>query len=177
MSKSKINFTFEKIIIMKTKYLFHAKYRNIGWFIFVPATILGLVHVILEWAPAFLEIKVFGIFIEEIAVFGDNEKKFAGFTENNIFNEILGVLIILSGLLVAFSREKDEDELITKIRLECLVWATYWNYGILILAFLLVYELSFFWVMVFNMFTILYLFIIRYTLAIRKLKASTSHEE
>ncbi|MBT8321463.1 MAG: hypothetical protein KJO90_07325, partial [Eudoraea sp.] len=96
---------------------------------------------------------------------------------NNILNEILAILVILSGLLVAFSREKDEDELITKIRLESLVWATYWNYGILILAFLFLYDLTFYWVMVFNMFTILYLFIIRFTLAIRKLKASASHEE
>jgi hypothetical protein len=158
---------------MKTRYLFPAKYRSIGWLVFVPATFLGLVTLITEWEPAFLDVKVLGFFIDE--VFGVD--KLVGFTENNILNEILGILVIGSGLLVAFSREPDEDELITKIRLESLVWATYWNYGILILAFLLVYDLSFFWVMVFNMFTILYLFIIRFTLAIRKLKASASNEE
>ena len=162
---------------MQTKYLFHAKYRIIGWFVFIPATILGLIRLILEWEPAFLDVNVFGIFIDEIVVFGNNNKKLAGLTENNIFNEILGILIILSGLLVAFSRERDEDELITKIRLESLVWATYWNYGILIVAFIFLYDLTFFWAMVFNMFTILYLFIIRFTLAVRKLKASASYEE
>ncbi len=158
---------------MKTKYLFHSKYRMVGWFIFVPATVLGLLTLFLEWEPAFLDVKVLGFFIDEI--FG--VEKLVGFTENNILNELLGILVILSGLLVAFSREPDEDELITKIRLESLVWATYWNYGILILAFLFLYDLTFYWVMVFNMFTILYLFIIRFTLAIRKLKASASHEE
>jgi hypothetical protein len=141
--------------------------------VFVPATILGILTLMLEWEPALLDVKVLGFFIDE--VFG--VEKLVGFTENNILNEILGILVILSGLLVAFSRERDEDELITKIRLESLVWATYWNYGILILAFLFLYDLTFYWVMVFNMFTILYLFIIRFTLAIRKLKASASHEE
>lgn len=158
---------------MKTKYLFPAKYRSIGWLVFIPVTVLGLFSIILDWEPALFDVKVFGFFIDE--VFG--VEKLAGFTENNILNEILGILIILSGLLVAFSRERDEDELITKIRLESLVWATYWNYGILIVAFLLLYDLTFFWVMVFNMFTILYLFIIRFTLAVRKLKASASYEE
>ena len=158
---------------MNTRYLFNAKYRQFGWMVFVPATILGILTLMLEWEPALLDVKVLGFFIDE--VFG--VEKLVGFTENNILNEILGILVILSGLLVAFSRERDEDELITKIRLESLVWATYWNYGILILAFLFLYDLTFYWVMVFNMFTILYLFIIRFTLAIRKLKASASHEE
>lgn len=158
---------------MNTRYLFHAKYRKLGWMVFVPSTILGIIALFLEWEPALLDVRVLGFFIDE--VFG--VEKLVGFTENNILNEILAILVILSGLLVAFSREKDEDELITKIRLESLVWATYWNYGILILAFLFLYDLTFYWVMVFNMFTILYLFIIRFTLAIRKLKASASHEE
>ncbi|MCX2718998.1 hypothetical protein [Lentiprolixibacter aurantiacus] len=158
---------------MKTKYLFHAKYRNLGWMVFIPASILGFVTLLLEWEPAFLDVEVLGFFIDE--VFG--VEKLVGFTENNILNEILGILVILSGLTVAFSREPDEDEMITKIRLESLVWATYWNYGILVLAFLFLYDLTFYWVMVFNMFTILYLFIIRFTLSIRKLKATSGNEE
>ena len=124
---------------MGTKYLFPAKYRNLGWYVFIPATILGGITVVMEWEPALFDVKVLGFFIDE--VFG--VEKLVGFTENNILNEILGILVILSGLLVAFSRERDEDELITKIRLESLVWATYWNYGILIVAFLFLYDLTF----------------------------------
>ena len=82
--------------------------------------------------------------------------------QNNILNEILGISTIIGGLIVAFSREPDEDELILRIRLECLVWAIYWNYGILLIAFLFVYDFSFYWVMIFNMFTPLLLFVIRF---------------
>jgi hypothetical protein len=54
---------------------------------------------------------------------------FIGIVNNNILNEILGVVIILSLLVVAFSKEKSEDEYISKIRLESLVWSVYLNYG------------------------------------------------
>ena len=104
------------------------------------------------------------------------EKQFFGMTENNILNEIMGALIIVSGLLVAFSKEKVEDEYIAKTRLESLVWATYLNYGILLIALLFVYDLSFFWVMIFNMFTLLLFFIVRFNYQVYKLK-SQGHEE
>ena len=98
-------------------------------------------------------------------------------TENNILNEILGVLVIISAIMIAFSKESDEDEFIANIRLKSLVWATYWNYGILLLAFLLVYNFSFYWVMVFNMYTILLLFIVKFNLSIWNQRKSMVNEE
>ena len=140
---------------MKLNYLFPSKYKKIGWMIFYPTLIFGLITVIFDFEPEFLDVKVFGIFINEII----GEKKFLGIINNNILNEILGLLMIIGSILVAFSKEVDEDEFISKIRLESLVWATYVNYGILFLAFVFVYDLSFLWVMIFNMFTILIFFI------------------
>ena len=99
------------------------------------------------------------------------------FFENNILNEVLGVLVIISSLLVAFSKEKSDDEYISKIRLESLVWAVYVNYGILLISFIFIFDLSFLWVMIFNMFTVLLFFIIRFNWQISKLKKSASYEE
>ena len=96
---------------------------------------------------------------------------------NNILNEILGILVIVSSLFVAFSKEKSEDEYISKIRLESLVWAVYFNYGILLFSFLFIYNFSFFWVMLFNMFTVLVFFIIRFNWQISVLKKSAVYEE
>ncbi len=141
---------------MKLNYLFPSKYKKIGWMIFYPTLIFGLMTVILDFEPEFLDINVFGVFIDEII----GEKKLIGIINNNILNEILGLLMIIGSILVAFSKEVDEDEFISKIRLESLVWATYMNFGILFLAFIFVYDLSFLWVMIFNMFTILIFFII-----------------
>lgn len=158
---------------MNTNYLFPHRYKKWGWMVLIPAAILGFLTVFNDYSPAFLDLPVFAIAVDEI--FG--ERKYFGFIDNNILNEILGVLIILSGLVVAFSKEKLEDELISSIRLKSLVWATYVNYGVLLLAFIFVYDLSFLWIMIFNMFTILAFFIIRFNWQLYKLHNTVSNEE
>ena len=158
---------------MKLNHLFPNKYKKIGWLVLIPSTIIGLITLILEYEPNFLDFNVPAIFIDEF--FG--EKQFLGIVNNNILNEIFGVLIIISSLLVAFSKEKSEDEYISKIRLESLVWAVYINYGILLFSFLFIFDLTFLWVMIFNMFTILIFFIIRFNWQISKIKKSASYEE
>ena len=158
---------------MKLNYLFPNKYKKVGWLILVPSAIIGLITLILEFEPSYLDFNVPAIFVDNL--FGDNH--FIGIVENNVLNEILSVLVILSSLLVAFSKEKLEDEYISKIRLESLVWAVYLNYAILLISFLFIFDLSFLWVMIFNMFTILLFFIIRFNWQISKLKKSSRYEE
>jgi hypothetical protein len=68
------------------------------------------------------------------------------------------VLIIISGLVNCFSKEKVEDELISKIRLDSLIWSLYVNYGLVIIATILIYDFVFFNVLIFNLFTILLFF-------------------
>lgn len=157
---------------MRANYLFPHKFKRLGWGVLIPSLILGFIGVAGNWEPSFLDFKVPAIAVDEFM----GEKQFFGMTENNILNEIMGALIIVSGLLVAFSKEKVEDEYIAKTRLESLVWATYLNYGILLIALLFVYDLSFFWVMIFNMFTLLLFFIVRFNYQVYKLK-SQGHEE
>ena len=158
---------------MKLNYLFPNKYKKIGWLILIPSAIIGLITLILDFESNYLDFNVPAIFIDEF--FGD--KHFIGIVNNNVLNEILGTLIILSSLLVAFSKEKSEDEYISKIRLESLVCAVYLNYAILLISFLFIFDLSFLWVMIFNMFTILLFFIIRFNWQISKLKKSAHYEE
>lgn len=158
---------------MNVNYLFPNKFKSIGWLILIPSAVIGIITLILEYEPNSLDFNVPAIFIEEF--FGD--KYLIGIIHNNILNEILGILIIISSLLVAFSKEKSEDEYISKIRLESLVWAVYFNYAILLISFLIIFDLSFLWVMIFNMFTTLLFFIIRFNWQISKLNKSTRYEE
>ena len=158
---------------MKLRYLFPHRFKKMGLYVFIPTAIIGLITEILKYQPGFLDLNVPALFIQDM-ISGD---QLIGFTQNNILNEILGVLIIISALLVAFSREKQEDEYIAKIRMESLVWATYVNYGVLLLAFLFLYYTTFLWAMIFNMFTVLVFFIIRFNWQLSLLKKSISHEE
>ncbi|MBK8698611.1 MAG: hypothetical protein IPN29_03360 [Saprospiraceae bacterium] len=153
---------------MKSNYLFPHTYKNLGWMVLVPSAIAGFLIVAFNYEPKFLELTVPAFFVNQF--FGD--EMWFGFIKNNILNEVIGVLLIVSALLVAFSKEKEEDEFIAKIRMESLVWATYVNYGILLLAMVFVYDLSFFWVMIINMFTILFIFIIRFNWLISKFRSA-----
>lgn len=158
---------------MKSDYLFPNKFKKMGWFILIPSVIIGLVTLIVEYEPTFLDFSVPAMFINDFS----KDKHIFGMVENNILNEIFGVLIIISALLVAFSKEKIEDEYLSKIRLESLVWAVYVNYAILLFSLLFIYGLSFFWVLVFNMFTVLIFFIVRFNWQSSKLKNSALYEE
>jgi hypothetical protein len=92
-------------------------------------------------------------------------------------DEISGLLLIIGGLLIVSSKAKSEDEFISKIRLESLLWATYVNYFILILTIIFIYDLIFFWILVFNMFTVLIFFIFRFNWVLYKSKKQIRDEE
>nr|WP_298006195.1 hypothetical protein [uncultured Flavobacterium sp.] len=66
-----------------------------------------------------------------------------GFEKQNIYNEILDCSFFISGIILAFSKEKIEDEMITFIRLKSLVYTTYFIFSLLILGEIFIYGLSF----------------------------------
>jgi hypothetical protein len=158
---------------MKTSYLFSSKFKKIGWFLFITGIILGIVYLIKQPNPPFLNATLFAIAEQPLL----GETTFFSFTKTNLLDEIIGLLLIFGSLLIAFSKEKSEDEFISKIRLESLVWATYINYGILLLTIIFVFDWIFFWVLVFNMFTILIFFIIRFNWVLYKSKTQLQNEE
>jgi len=158
---------------MKTNYLFPSKLKKIGWFFFITGFILGLIYLIFQPEPTLLDVNVLAIAEQQIF----SKTTFFSITKTNLFDEIIGLLLIFGSLFIAFSKEKSEDEYTSKIRLESLVWATYVNYAILVLTIVFVFDLIFFWVLVFNMFTILFFFLIRFNWALYRLKSQLQHEE
>ena len=147
---------------MNTKYLFPYKLKRFGWILLILGIIFGIIFLINEPRPYLLDIKVYTIAKQEIL----EDPEYFSLSENNVFDELIGLLLIVGSILIAFSKEKFEDEYISKIRLESLMWATYVNYTILILAIIFVYDTAFLWVLVFNMFTILFFFLIRFNWAL-----------
>jgi hypothetical protein len=154
---------------MKTDYLLPNQLKIVGWILFVPGIVLGALYLITGNEPNFLNLKIF-------ALAGDTGNGFLPDTsyftiaETNIFNEIISLLIIIGAVLIALSKEKNEDETTSKIRLRSLVWAIYLNYTILAIAIVLVYDSPFVWVLIFNMFTFLFFFILRFNWALYRSK-------
>lgn len=158
---------------MNSNYLLNSKYKKIGWIVLIPSIIIGLICLTLNIEPSFLDWNVPTIVTKELL--GDTI--IFGIIKNNVLNEFFGILIIISSLVVAFSKEKEEDEFILKIRLESLVWAIFINYTILLISLLFIFDLTFLWVMIYNMFTVLIVFIIRFQWQIFKLKNALKYEK
>lgn len=160
---------------MKTRYLFSHKYKKIGWILFSIGLVLGVILLLNDFETPSWEMTVFPLIGNSDKIFDDGSGN--TWVENNIADELASILLIVGGILVAFSKVKDEDEYISIIRMESLIWATYVNYVILLLTVLLVFHMSFFNVLIYNMFTILIFFIVRFHYVLFKTKKSLSYEE
>jgi len=130
---------------MQAKWLFPHRYRLIGWVLFVPSLLLGVASVHGLFSLDFLIVKG--------AIFQGT---------NNLTNELAGLGVIVGLLLIAFSKERVEDEMISRLRLDALQWSIYANYLILAIAILTIYDGAFLNVMIYNMFTVLLVFIGRF---------------
>ena len=149
---------------MTKKLLLPHRYKQVGWFILIPATILGVLLAVNDFEAEWLHAKVFAFFANEAI----GKSKSFDFVDANITNTVVGILFIIGALFVGFSKEKTEDEFIAELRLSSLLWAVWVNYGLLLFAFLFIYGTAFLNIMVYNMFTVLIIFIIRFNYTLYK---------
>ena len=161
---------------MKTNYLFPHRFKTIGWILLVPATILGVMVVFFDFEFSFLDMKVLSLFPTKFNLSNMPPDRFIGVIGNNLTNELAGIMFITGAVFAGFSREKQEDEYIAKIRMESLLWATYINYGALMLSMFLFYEFVFLTVMQVFLFTLLIVFLIRYNCILIKTKRVQDEE-
>ena len=155
------------------KFLFNHKWKRISGWIFYLSIPIGMYLLFTDSFEDLMRIRVFSLFHSETIFTTSNTENIIGsrgfqWIENGFVDEILTFVIIVSGIIHSFCKEKIEDELISKIRMDSLVLSLYINYGVLLFFNFFVYELSYFYVMVFHLFTILILFnlIFRYKLNI-----------
>tara|TARA_R110002072_G_scaffold70522_27_gene170259 strand:+ start:226 stop:714 length:489 start_codon:yes stop_codon:yes gene_type:complete len=158
---------------MKTRFLLPAKYKLWGWLIFIPFTIFGLIGLFQNIEFEFLSVELPFLF-ETDFIFNNssNDTNSGTFTmqEENLTNEILGVMILIGCVLLTFSKEKDEDEFIAMKRLNSLLWATFVNSILLFLCLILFYSFSFLNVMIFNLYSVFVLFIFHFNIGLAREK-------
>lgn len=138
---------------MKTDLLFPNRYRRLGWWVFIPSAMLGLFTM-----------------YEDLVMKVLNLNSSLGGAVDSYGDEVAALGVIAGLLFIAFAREKSEDEMIRQLRLESLQWSVYVNYFLLALAIAFVYDYAFFQVMVYNMFTILLVFIARFRWALKRVE-------
>jgi len=159
---------------MKTSYLFPYRFKKISGFVFLFVVLLFFASSCFDISSYInFEAPVFAIVGDGRLVFDPNDTSYFkthyfSFIYNDIFDEIVFCLLIVSGMFYVFSKEKKEDEMISKIRLESLVWATYFNAIVSLVCYLFFYGLNFLYFMNFLVFSNLLFFVIRFKWAIYK---------
>jgi hypothetical protein len=144
---------------MISKLLFPSRFKLIGLIILIPSLLLGIAYRFFDVGIGFLSVHL-------------NGKDVFGGGVQNLTDETALTGIIAGLLMIAFAREKQEDEFISKIRLESLQWAVLVNYILLIIATWVVYNASYIDVMMYNMLTVLIFFIIRFHIMLARNKSS-----
>lgn len=147
---------------MKTNYLFPSRFAKVGWIMLVVFVLFGFF--VVDKYP--IEVYVPSFF--STPFFGPRSSNVIDFFKDDITNEIALLGIIVSLLFIAFSREKEEDECIAKIRGESLVWAVIANTIIIIISIIFLYCLTYLYFLQFFPFILLVLFIIKFKIAMYK---------
>ena len=144
---------------MKNALLIAHRWKALGWILSIPAFIGGIYYMandnsealfvtLPDWLSRFMWIESF---------MSDTMPKTIA-----LLDELICISLLVGLLLLAFSREKIEDEWIQRVRLESFQWAMLVN-SLLLMAFIVfTHGTPFLTVMVYNMFTPMLIFVARF---------------
>ena len=147
-------------------------YKKIGWFMLFPAFIAGLYLLIWGTTNTYNpRIKTYGYFGSVFA----SGKPVIRFDYIELIPNLFSILFLVGGILVMFSKEKKEDEYINQIRLNSLQNSVFFNYILLFFCIVFIHGIPFYHVMIYNLFTIIIIYILRFHFLIYK--NSTNNNE
>lgn len=153
---------------MKNNLLISNQYKVLGWILFLAFGALGVFCMTLEFKiPGF-----------ELNIFNSEPEGSINFNDYNLTNELAFIGITVGLLMIVFAKEKIEDEFIALLRLKSLQWAVLISYLILIFLNISTFGLTFLMLLVYNIWTILIVFIIKFYIALHKItKVGVEHEK
>ncbi len=141
------------------------RYKKIGWILLIPSLVAGLFCMFVTELPFSPKIWTIGYFGNEIL---SSQKSPIRLDKIELIPSLISVLLLIGGLLVMFSKEKKEDEYINQIRLNSLQNSVFFNYILLFFCIVFIHGIPFFHVMVYNLFTIIIIYIFRFHFLIYK---------
>jgi hypothetical protein len=133
---------------MKQTISLPTRFSWIGLAVFVPFAILGFMNLYHEFEFPFLAFRT-----HSNGLFSGNQ---------NLTDELALTGCIIGLLMMSFARTKNEDEFIMSLRLQAWQWAVLAHFVFLLLGIWLVYDMQFFYFMVYNMLTVLIIFNLRF---------------
>lgn len=148
---------------MNTLQLLPNRFKIIGWFIFIPSLILGLISL-----SGIMNFEISLPVIYNSGFFNEANHGFLQTADIDLFPNLFGILIIIGGILVGFSKEKIEDEYISSLRLKSVFWSLIVSYSLVFILFVTVFGSLFLTVMILIMFLPLVLYVFRFNYLLLK---------
>jgi len=149
---------------MRTNYLFPFKTRYFGF-----ALILLHIPIKFLWDTRYPE----GYYHHDPTA----DKSGLLFSTPHLFFIGTTLMVLIGLFLVAFSKEKIEDEQIVQLRLDSLRWAIYLNYAILLFSLVFTYGGESNHILMLNIWLPLLFFILRFQWVLYRLKRSAKSDE
>ena len=146
---------------MKNSLLLPNKYKVLGWAIFLTSAGLHLLVNIFDIPFPKVEFQLI---------------KGYDWADASGLDEIVFSFTLIGLILISFAKEKNEDEYISFLRLKSWQWAVLISYGILFFANWLIYGTMYLAFMVYNMFTVLLVFIIKFNYSLYVLRKGDKNE-
>jgi hypothetical protein len=143
------------------------KYKKWGWLLLTLSIIAFIAVKITKKVPEFLNVKVLSLFNPDFP-YG------VGIIKNNITDELIIIVAIIGSVLIVFTKEKIEDAAIGLLRLNALFWAVLINYVYMTFATATIYEFVYMKALAYNIYTTLFIYIIRFKYLINKGKKFTA---
>ncbi len=145
---------------MQKNWLLPYGFKWVGWFLLAIAVPVGI------WAAAI------GFNYQEVALLNALQ-----LSDKPLINNHLVLWMWLGAIFVACSREKIEDEMISRIRLNALLFALYIQAAFIIVATFLFNSLDFLNVMVYNLVSFPIIFVGAYRVMLWQIRKEASYEE
>ena len=160
---------------MKKNYLLPPYFKIMGLIMLLPTLWLGFKIYINQMLGSMLD----NIFRNmKDAPYPDGIAPYAAMINNgSLWDEIVILAFTLSFALMAFSREKVEDEYIWKIRMNSLVYALMIDCILICVAIFTLYGMNFVNFMVFNFYIIVAIYLVIFRVTIYRAKKSIGYEK
>ncbi len=153
---------------MKNSLLLSNKYKLFGWIIFLLFAALGVLCMIKDF-------QISGLQIYHIPT-GSFDSITFDFEDFNLTNELAVLGITVGLLMIVFVKEKIEDEYISMLRLKSLQLAVLLSYVVLIILNFSFYGLGFLILLVYNVWTTLIIFIVKFNYSLYVLRKGVKNE-
>jgi hypothetical protein len=133
-------------------------FKPLGFILSSAGIVLAVVRFYFGYKPKLLKRNVFAIYSYYL------DSKFMQVIKNQLLEEVAGVLFVLGIFLIAFTREKDEDEKTNEIRLRAFFIAAYLDVLFVLISLLFTFGMGFMYMIMANMALWLIVYIVSFRL-------------